>query len=79
MVRNAKLTAPTVDTPKRVLGGSMIPNGYGPTTYSETYVWMSEELIALLRQRVAARYYDQPQVIDVIARAILHSRGVYPT
>jgi hypothetical protein len=56
----------------------MIPKGYGPTTYSETYVWMSEELIALLRQRIAARYYDQPQVIDVIARAILHSRGVYP-
>jgi hypothetical protein len=41
-------------------------------------VWMSEELLALLRQRVAAQYYDQPQVIDVIARAILISRGVYP-
>lgn len=39
---------------------------------------MSEELIQLLRHRVAARYYDQPQVIDMIARAILHSRGLYP-
>ena len=47
-------------------------------TYSDTYVWMSEELISLLRQRVAARYYDQPHVIEIIARAILHSRGLYP-
>ena len=39
---------------------------------------MSEELIELLRQRVSARYYDEPQVIDVIARAILNSRGLYP-
>jgi len=39
---------------------------------------MSEELISLLRQRVAARYYDQPHVIEIIARAILHSRGLYP-
>ena len=39
---------------------------------------MSEELIELLRQRVSAQYYDQPQVIDVIARAILNSRGLYP-
>jgi hypothetical protein len=59
----------------------MIPNGNGTTThfeYSETQVWMSEELIALLRQRVATQYYDQPHVIDVIARAIVHSRGLYP-
>jgi hypothetical protein len=47
-------------------------------TYSDPKIWMSEELLALLRQRVAAQYYDQPQVIDVIARAILHSRGLYP-
>jgi hypothetical protein len=39
---------------------------------------MSKELIELLRQRVAGQYYDQPQVIDVIARAILISRGLYP-
>lgn len=38
---------------------------------------MSEELIAVLRQRVDSKYYDQPQVIEIIARAILHSRGVY--
>lgn len=40
---------------------------------------MSEELVQLLRQRVAERYYDNPQVIDIIARAILHSRGIYPS
>jgi hypothetical protein len=39
---------------------------------------MSQELIELLRRRVAAQYYDQPHVIDVIARAILNSRGFYP-
>jgi hypothetical protein len=31
---------------------------------------MSAELLALLRHRVATRFYDQPQVIDHIARAI---------
>lgn len=49
----------------------------GPTTYTDK-IWMSDELLVLLRQRVAAQYYDQPQVIDIIARAILISRGVYP-
>jgi hypothetical protein len=39
---------------------------------------MSKELIELLRQRVAGQYYDQPHVIDIIARAILISRGLYP-
>jgi hypothetical protein len=39
---------------------------------------MSQELIELLRQRVAGQYYDQPHVIDIIARAILISRGLYP-
>ena len=38
---------------------------------------MSEDLIAALKQRVASNYYDRPEVIEVIARAILHSRGVY--
>ena len=38
---------------------------------------MSDELIAALRQRVQDRYYDQPQVIEIIAQAILHSRGLY--
>jgi hypothetical protein len=32
---------------------------------------MSPELLALLRQRVANRYYDQPHVIERIARAML--------
>jgi hypothetical protein len=35
---------------------------------------MSQELIALLRHRVESRYYDQPQVIDAIARAIVRAR-----
>lgn len=39
---------------------------------------MTEALIALLRHRIAAQYYDQPQVLEVIARAILHSRELYP-
>jgi hypothetical protein len=55
----------------------MSPQDLSPNTYSDK-VWMSEELLAVLRQRVAAQYYDQPQVIDVIARAILISRGLYP-
>lgn len=38
---------------------------------------MSEELIAALRKRIQDRYYDQPQVIEIIAQAILHSRGLY--
>lgn len=32
---------------------------------------MTDELVAFLRHRVATRFYDQPQVIDVVARAIL--------
>ena len=40
---------------------------------------LSDEIIASLRQRIDARYYDQPQVIETIARAILCSRGVYLT
>jgi hypothetical protein len=38
---------------------------------------MSEELVAALKQRVASNYYDRPEVVEIIARAILHSRGVY--
>lgn len=34
---------------------------------------MSEQLVALLRDRVATRYYDQPQVIDAVARAMLRN------
>ena len=32
---------------------------------------MSDDLLALLRYRIATRFYDQPQVVDRIARAIL--------
>jgi hypothetical protein len=39
---------------------------------------MTEELLEQLRQRVASQYYDRPDVIEIIARAILHSRGIYP-
>lgn len=38
---------------------------------------MSEELLATLRRRIQDRYYDQPHVIEIIAQAILHSRGLY--
>jgi hypothetical protein len=34
---------------------------------------MSGELLTLLRQRVATRFYDQPQVIDRIARALIQN------
>jgi hypothetical protein len=39
---------------------------------------MTDELIELLRRRVSSHHYDRPEVIEVIARAILHSRGIYP-
>lgn len=38
---------------------------------------MSDELIAALRCRIEERYYDQPHIIEIIAQAILHSRGLY--
>jgi MinD-like ATPase involved in chromosome partitioning or flagellar assembly len=51
------------------------PNtGYDPMSQ----VIMTDELITVLRQRVASQYYDQPKVIEMIARALLHSRGLYP-
>jgi len=34
---------------------------------------MSEELVALLRHRVATWYYDQPRVVDAMARVILNT------
>jgi hypothetical protein len=56
----------------------MILSDRAPTTKPQSELQLSDELIALLRSRVAARYYDQPEVIELIARAILHSRGLYP-
>ena len=41
-------------------------------------IHMTEELLEQLRQRVASQYYNRPEVIEIIARAILHSRGIYP-
>lgn len=32
---------------------------------------MGKDLLDLLRARVATRYYDRPEVIDRVARAIL--------
>jgi hypothetical protein len=34
---------------------------------------MSDELLTLLRQRVDNRYYDEPRVIDAMARAMMPS------
>ena len=39
---------------------------------------MTDELIRVLRQRIASQYYDRPEVVEIIARAILYSRGIYP-
>ena len=50
----------------------------GSVNHKETQPRVSDELLAVLRQRVEARYYDQPHVIELIARAILISRGIYP-
>ena len=38
---------------------------------------LSEELIESLRKKVEQQYYDRPEVLEVLARAILCSRGVY--
>ena len=39
---------------------------------------MTDELLSLLRERVASQYYNRPEVVEIIARAILYSRGIYP-
>ena len=39
---------------------------------------MTEELLRVLRERVASQYYNRPEVVEIIARAILYSRGIYP-
>ena len=49
-----------------------------PVIPPNTALRLSDQLIDALRQRVESRYYDQIHVIEVIARAILHSRGIYP-
>lgn len=54
------------------------PTPVQPLVTSTALFRLSDELIAALRQRVAGQYYSHPQVIDIIARAILHSRELYP-
>ena len=39
---------------------------------------VTDELLELLRQRVASQYYNRPEVVEIIARALLYSRGIYP-
>ena len=36
---------------------------------------MSEELVALVRSRIEHRYYDEPRVVDAMARAMMPSFG----
>lgn len=51
----------------------VVRDPYPVTTRSR----MSDELIAALRRRVEDRYYDQAHVVEILAQAILHSRGLY--
>jgi nitroreductase len=39
---------------------------------------MSKELLLLLRERVATRYYDRPEVVDELARILYAARIVPP-
>ena len=39
---------------------------------------LTDELIRVLRQRIESQYYDKPEIVEIIARAILYSRGIYP-
>ena len=43
-----------------------------PTTFR-----LSEEILVALRQRIDSSYYDRPEAIEVIARAILCSHCIY--
>ena len=46
------------------------PHGANIISDSQDRTQMSQELASLLRHRVATRYYDQPQVIDTVARRV---------
>lgn len=37
---------------------------------------MSDQLLDMLRDRVATRFYDRPEIIDATARAMLRTVGV---
>jgi hypothetical protein len=57
----------------------MVVNTNGQIAISNNRpIRISDELIALLRERVASQYYDHPEVVEVVARAILLSREIYP-
>jgi hypothetical protein len=49
----------TIDAPRRDQPQSGTDTEIGP------------EVLAMLRRRVAACYYDEPRVVDVLARAIV--------
>ena len=55
----------------------MLLNDSGPVRYADRSIQMSEEFLAMLRERLAARYYDRPEILEVVARAILRSRDLY--
>jgi hypothetical protein len=40
---------------------------------------LSERMLLVLRDRVASRYYDRPEVIDALARAISSRAGLPPS
>lgn len=48
-----------------------VPDMSRPTFETQPPPDMSDELIALLRQRVATRFYDQARVVDALARRLL--------
>jgi hypothetical protein len=55
----------------------MLRNDSGPVRYADRSIQMSDEFLRILRERLAAQYYDRPEIIEVIARAILRSRDLY--
>jgi hypothetical protein len=75
----AKLADDRADTQEQVEGtpGSLMTQLL-PFANRQGPIRMTEELLELLRQRVASQYYNRPEVVEIIARAILHSRGIYP-
>jgi bifunctional pyridoxal-dependent enzyme with beta-cystathionase and maltose regulon repressor activities len=62
---------------RRTTWSGMSQNAITPLALRDNTFRLSDELIAALRQRVAQDYYGRPEVIEIIARAILHSRFVY--
>ena len=44
---------------------------------AQTTFRLSEEILVALRQRIDSSFYDRPEAIEVIARAILCSHCIY--